>query len=148
MIHENTYKVVEFNGAKGLVFIGDKILTLRRDDKVKNFPLCIDLPGGGREENESPFATFQREVKEEFGIDIKEDDIVLSSNHQSFTNPSKESYFIVAKPSDIDEKDILFGDEGIEWLLMKPEEFIHRTDGIEIQQTRVKKYLDEEMSSK
>ena len=44
MIHENTYKKVDFNGAKGLVFLGDKILTYRRDNKTSNKPLCIDLP--------------------------------------------------------------------------------------------------------
>jgi len=71
MIHENTFKKVDFNGAKGLVFLGNKILVYRRDNKTSNLPLCIDLPGGGRENDESPFDSFKREIKEEFGIDCK-----------------------------------------------------------------------------
>jgi hypothetical protein len=37
--------------------------------------------------------------------------------------------------------DIKFGNEGTEWLIMAPEEFISRPDGIERQQKRVANYL-------
>ncbi|MFA6294863.1 MAG: NUDIX hydrolase [Candidatus Paceibacterota bacterium] len=141
MIHENTYKKVDFNGAKGLVFIGDKILVYRRDDKTKKSPLCIDMPGGGHEGDETPFETFKREVKEEFGIEINKDDIVFCSPFQSFDDPNKISFFLVTKPLNFKESDIKFGDEGTEWLLMTPDEFIKRPDGIERQQKRVVEYL-------
>lgn len=141
MIHENTFQKVEFNGAKGLVFIGDKILLYRRDDKTNNSPLCIDLPGGGREEDESPFDSFKREVREEFGIDIEKDEIEFSCTIPSVMEPNKKSYFIVAKTLRFKPEDVIFGNEGIEWMLMAPEEFIKRPDGIERQQKRVEKYL-------
>lgn len=146
MIHENTYKEVDFNGAKGLVFLGDKILAYRRDAKTTDDSLCIDLPGGGREGDESPFDTFKREVKEEFGIDIKEGDIIFSCTVPSVIEPNKKSYFIVAKPTNISESDIVFGGEGIEWLLLTPKEFINRPDGIERQQKRVENYLNGNLS--
>jgi 8-oxo-dGTP diphosphatase len=142
MIDENTYKQVDFNGAKGLVFLGDKILTYRRDYKTNNKPGCIDLPGGGREGDESPFDTFQREIKEEFGIDIEKDDIHFCCPVQSSMEPGKTSYFLVAKPLNITAADVVFGNEGSEWLLMKPEEFIARPDGIERQQKRVASYME------
>ncbi len=141
MIHENTYKSVDFLGAKGLVFLGDKIVTYRRDDKTRSHPLCIDLPGGGREGSESPFDTFKREVKEEFGIVISKEDIIFSGVHQSYIDPRRESYFIVAKPLNLKATDVILGNEGTEWLLMSPEEFINRPDGIRIQQERVRAYL-------
>ena len=141
MIHESTYKKVDFNGAKGLVFLGNKILTYRRDYKTDNKPGYIDLPGGGREGDESPFDTFKREVKEEFGIDIEKSDIQFSCTIQSTIEPDKKSYFLVAKLTQVKASDIVFGSEGAEWLLMTPEEFISRPDGIERQQKRVERYL-------
>lgn len=145
MLHENTYKKVDFSAAKGLVFIGDKIIAYRRDEKTNVHPLKIDLPGGGREEDESPFDTFKREAKEEFGIIVEKEDIHFSSTYPSGTNPDRESYFIVAKPLTLNAADIVFGDEGLEWFLMTPEEFIARPDGIKKQQEGVAKYLSEKM---
>jgi 8-oxo-dGTP diphosphatase len=145
MIHENTYKKVDFNGAKGLVFLGDKLLTYRRDYKTNHKPGCIDLPGGGREGDESPFDTFKREIKEEFGIDIEKDDIKFSCTVQSVIEPDKKSYFIVAKLPEGKASDVVFGNEGLEWLLMTPEEFISRSDGIERQKKRVANYLKGKM---
>lgn len=143
MLHPDTFnKNIEFNGSKGLLYIGDKILTYRRDEKTNNAPLCIDLPGGGREENESPFDTFQREVKEEFGISIQKEDMYYSSTHKSVIDPNAISFFMIAKPDNIKETDIVFGNEGVEYILMTVDEFIKRQDGIERQQNRVREYLE------
>lgn len=141
MIHKDTFKNVDFNGAKGLVFLGDKILTYRRDFKTNKYPGCIDMPGGGREGNESPFETFKREVNEEFGININENDILFSCSFRSFDDPTKISFFITTKQLKYSEADVLFGDEGTGWQIMTPDEFIHRADGIDRQQMRVKNYL-------
>jgi 8-oxo-dGTP diphosphatase len=141
MIHEDTFNKVDFNGAKGIVFFDDKIPVYRRDYKTPNFPGHIDLPGGGREEGETPFQTFQREVKEEFGIDVKEGEIVFACTIPSAVEPRKKSFFMVAKTTRFKAEDIIFGNEGSEWLLMTPQEFIHRPDGIKRQQERVAKYL-------
>jgi 8-oxo-dGTP diphosphatase len=147
MIDENTFKKVDFNGSKGIVFVADKMLVYRRDDKTTNFPLCIDLPGGGREGNETPLETFQREVKEEFGINIKKDDIEFSCSVPSVMQPQKKSFFMVTKKLQLKPEDVIFGDEGVEWMLMTTEEYIHRPDGIERQQKRVEKYLAGELVS-
>lgn len=142
MIHENTYKKIDFNGAKGLVFLGDKILVYRRDTKTKKSPGCIDMIGGGREGDESPFETFKREVKEEVGLDIQDKDIQFSYPFQSYDYPTKISFFFATKHLKYEKSDIKFGNEGTEWLTMTPEEFINHSDGIERQQERVKDYLD------
>lgn len=142
MIHKDTFEKINFNGAKGLVFLGDKILTYRRDDKTSNSPLCIDLTGGGREGDESPFDTFKREIKEEFGIAITKNDIQFSSTVTSVIEPGKKSFFMVAKTRNISASDIIFGDEGIEWLLMTPKEFIARPDGTDRHKKRVSNYLN------
>ena len=100
------------------------------------------MPGGGREGNETPFDTFKREVKEEFGIELMKDDLLYSCPFQSYIDPSMVSFFIVTKPLKYTSADIRFGNEGTEWLVMTPDEFTHRTDGIERQQLRVKNYLE------
>jgi len=147
MIHENTFKKIYFNGSRGIVFLDDKMLVYRRDNKTTNSPGCIDFPGGGREGDESPFQTFQREVREEFGINIKEDEIEFSCTISSITEPGKKSFFMVAKTMRCKPEDIVFGDDGTEWMLMTPEEFVHRTDGIERLQRRVEKYMVGELIS-
>ncbi len=145
MIHPDTFERLYFHGAKGLVFIGNDILTYRRDEKTNSFPLQIDLPGGGREGDESPFETFKREVNEEFGINLQKEDVEFSCVIQGIVEPNKKSYFIVTKPLPSDTR-IIFGNEGTEWMLMKPQEFLQRTDAIEGQQKRVRRYLDGELT--
>ncbi|MFA6094655.1 MAG: NUDIX domain-containing protein [Candidatus Paceibacterota bacterium] len=143
MIEENTFtNIVDFHGVKGLIFIDEKILVFRRDNKTNNFPLQIDLPGGGRENNESPFETFKREVKEEFGLIIEKTDVVFSKKYQSVLDSSKVAYFMVAKPLKILEKDIVFGEEGLGFMLMTPQEFLNLSDGVNKQQERVAEYLN------
>ena len=147
MIHEDTFKIIDFNGAKGMVFLGDQILVYRRDMKTKKSPGCIDMIGGGRECNESPFETFKREVKEEVGLNIEKDDIQYSNLFQSHDDSGKISFFFVTKPLKFTKSDVKFGDEGTELLTMTPREFINRPDGIERQQKRVRDYLEKMMSS-
>lgn len=129
-----------FHGVKGLVFIGDKILTYRRDTNTKSFPLHIDLPGGGKEEGESPFDTFKRETKEEFGIEINSDNVKYAKQYMSAMDATKESYFIVAN-SNAKENDIIFGDEGLEPMLITPDEYLKLNDAIKRQQDKVVDYL-------
>jgi 8-oxo-dGTP diphosphatase len=147
MIHANTFKKIDFNGAKGIIFLMDKMLVYRRDDRTAYFPLYLDLPGGAREGDESPLATFQREVKEEFGISIEKNEIEFSCQIPSTIEPEKKSFFIVARTTRFKPADIVFGNEGIEWWLMTPEEFIQRPDGIERQQKRVEEYMDGSLAS-
>lgn len=141
MIHADTFNSVDFNGAKGIVFLEGKMLVYRRDDKTSYEPLRIDLPGGAREGNESPFATFKREVKEEFGLNINQEDIEFSCTIPSVMTPEKKSFFIVAQARGAKPEDVVFGNEGLEWFLVTPEEFMNHPDGIKRQQERIKQYL-------
>jgi 8-oxo-dGTP diphosphatase len=135
-------KKCNFHGAKGVVFINNKILVYRRDNKTNIFPLCIDLPGGGKEEGESPFDTLKRETREEFGIEINEKDVEYAKEFRTTLNPTKESYLILVRPLNIKEDDIIFGNEGLEFMLMRPDEYVVLNDGIKRQQDEVLRYLD------
>ena len=141
-IDQNIFSERNFHGVKGVIFIREKILVYRRDIRTTSFPLCVDLPGGGKENNESPLATFKRELMEEFGIKINSTDVVYAKKYISVMDPMKESYFIVTKPLDIKEDDIVLGDEGLEFMLMDPGEYLKLSDGIKRQQNKVAEYLD------
>lgn len=142
MIDQKIFEPRNFHGVKGLVFIGEKMLVSRRDNNTSDFPLHIDLPGGGKENNETPFEAFKREVKEEFGIEIEQSDIVYAKQYMSVMDITKESYFIVVKPLNIKESDIIFGDEGLEFFFIKPEEYLKLSDGIGRHQAKVAEYVE------
>ena len=142
MIDQRIFEERNFHGVKGVVFLHDKMLVYQRDTKTFNFPLCIDLPGGGKENHESPFETFKREVFEEFGITVNQSDIVYAKKYKSAFDQTKESYFIVTKPLNIKESDIIFGDEGLRFFTITPEEFLVLSNGIERQKKKVREYLE------
>jgi 8-oxo-dGTP diphosphatase len=142
MIDQNIFDPKRnFHGAKGLVFINEQILVYRRDGRTNNLPFHIDLPGGGREQDESPFETFRREVREEFGINIKSEDIVYSKQYMSVVDPAMEAYFLVAKPLGVTLNDVTPSDEVPEPIIMDIKEYLTLTDAIPRHVDRVKEYL-------
>ena len=67
-------EISDFTGCKIALFCGDKVLTILRDDKENiPWPNMWELPGGGREGNESSFECAAREVYEELGIHLIEE---------------------------------------------------------------------------
>lgn len=142
MIEAGTFDIsVDFHGVKGLVFIGKQVVLIRRDNKTNKFPLHVDLPGGGRDLHETPFETFKREIHEELGLVLEQNDIIFSKTYASIDNPLQKSYFMVTRPLSATVDDIIFGDEGLEFLLMTPEQYINLPDGIKRHQDRIFEYL-------
>lgn len=130
-----------FDGAKGPIFICEKVLILQRDDNTKDYPFYIDLPGGGKENTESAFETFQRETKEEFGINIEKEDIVYAKLYMSDSQNNRESYFIVAKLNNFNDKDIVFGDEGFGYSLVSIEDYLKIKKIVPNQREKFLEYL-------
>ncbi len=128
-------------GTKGLVFIGDQIVVCRRDTNTKNHPLELDLPGGGPEPGETPFETFQREVWEELRLKITREHIQSVRTYPSARRLGWASYFASALLPKEMGAHIQLGDEGVEFLLLSPDEFARRTDAWPIMQERTVDYL-------
>ena len=131
------------SGSKGLVFIGDNVLVYRRDGKTSNYPLCIDLPGGGPRPNETPFENFKREIMEEFGLGISPEHVIYYKKYPSKIYLGKIVYFPVVKLPKKEEKNIKFGDEGLEFLLVSVDELLQFNDlAWPYMKERVRDYLE------
>jgi 8-oxo-dGTP diphosphatase len=72
-----------FSGAKLALFLGQKIVVILRDDKPDiPYPGHWDLPGGGREQEESPEVCALRETEEEIGLQLAPSDLVWSRDRE------------------------------------------------------------------
>lgn len=138
-------EISDFTGCKIALFCGDKLLTILRDDKLNiPYPNTWELPGGGREGDESPFECVAREVYEELGIHLTEDCLLWSKVYPSMLFEGKESVFLVGKLRQEQFDSIVFGDEGQGYKLMRIEEFLGSDRVVPQLQDRVRDYLEEE----
>lgn len=136
-------EISDFTGCKIALFCGDKLLTILRDDKENiPWPNMWELPGGGREGDESPFECATREVFEELGIRLTKDCLLWRKVYPSMLFEGKESVFLVGKLDQEQFDKIVFGDEGQGYRLMSIEEFLS-SDKVVLQlQDRVRDYME------
>lgn len=133
-----------FHGAKAAVLIGDRLLMLQRDDLPWiGWPGWWDLPGGGREGDETPVATILREIREEVGLVIDPAQVGWRRAFPSATVTGMQSWFFVIHLSPHTEADIVLGDEGQGWHLGTVEDFLSRDDAIPFLKERLRAWLDD-----
>ena len=139
-------EISDFTGCKIALFCGDKLLTILRDDKENiPWPNMWELPGGGREGDESPFECVEREVYEELGIHLTEDYLLWSKVYPSMLFADKQSVFLVGQLTQDQFDSIVFGDEGQGYKLMSIEEFLSSSQVVSQLQNRVRDYLEESL---
>ena len=137
-------ELTDFTGSKIALFCDDRILTILRDDKSNiPYPNMWELPGGGREGNESPFECAAREVFEELGIALTEDCLLWSKVYPSMLFEGRQSVFMVGQLSQEQFDNITFGDEGQAYKLMPIEEFLNSKQAVPQLQGRLRNYLEE-----
>ena len=135
---------IAFSGSKIALFNNRKILIYRRGNKPNiPFPGLWDLPGGGREGEETPEECVCREVLEEFGISIPTHQISWSKSYGGSTPDSLPQFFFAGQLTDDDVRAIHFGDEGESWTLMDVAAYLQLSDAIKQLQYRVCEYLIE-----
>ena len=139
-------KQFDFTGCKIALICGDRILTILRDNKENiPWPNTWELPGGGREGDETPFECAAREVYEELKIQLSKDDIVWSWIYPSMLDENKNSVFLVGKLTQEQFDNITFGDEGQGFKLMSIEEFLNSKQAVPQLQGRLRDYLEESL---
>ena len=139
-------ELTDFTGCKIALICDGQILTILRDDKPTiPWPNMWELPGGGREGDESPFECAAREVYEELGIDLTEDCLLWSKVYHSMLFEGRQSVFMVGQLSQEQFDSITFGDEGQAYKLMNIEEFLDSKQAVPQLQGRLRDYLEESL---
>ena len=137
------HKQMEFSGCKIALLCDDKLLTILRDDiSTIPWPNLWELPGGGREAEETPFECVQREVFEELGLKLEEADILWVKEYQGMLNPDKISIFMVGTITQEDFASIAFGDEGQTYQMMDVSQFLSDEKVVPQLKDRLSDYLE------
>ena len=135
----------DFTGCKIALLCDGQILTILRDDKATiPWPNLWELPGGGREGDETPFECAAREVYEELSIQLTKEDIVWSRIYPSMLDENKKSVFLVGKLTQERFDNIVLGDEGQDFKLMSIEEFLTLDQVVPQLQDRVRDYVEKD----
>ncbi len=135
-------EIKDFVGTKIALINNGQVLACLRDNKPDiHFPGMWDLPGGGRENDETPFQAVAREIKEELGIIITKREVVWERVYPAVAYPDKKAVFMVINITAGQLKSVIFGDEGQEWKMMTFEEFINHKNAVPGMQTRLRDYL-------
>ena len=136
---------IDFTGCKIALICDGQILTILRDDKEDiPWPNMWELPGGGREGNETPFECVAREVYEELNIQLSKDDVIWSRLYPSMLDENKKSVFLVGKLTQEQFESIIFGDEGQGFKLVSFEEFLTSDRVVPQLQERVRDYVEKD----
>jgi 8-oxo-dGTP diphosphatase len=118
--------------------LGPDLLTYLRDDTPGlGWAGMWDLPGGGREGDESPEACVLRELEEEFGLRFGPERLEQGWVWPSMMDATRPSLFYAGRITAEEVAAIRFGDEGQQWRMMAVTEFLGHVRAIPQMQQRV-----------
>ncbi len=128
---------MDFVGAKAALFCDGAVLACLRDDHPGlSWAGHWDLPGGGREGDESPEDCFLRELEEEFGLRFSPDRLLWRRVFPSMMDASRASVFFAGRVSPDEIRAIRFGDEGQGWALIPVAAFLEHGRAVPEMQRR------------
>lgn len=135
---------MSFSGAKVALLLDDRVLTILRDDiPAIPWPGHWDLPGGGREGDETPEACVLREVAEELGLSLSPDRLVWRRRFASTLDPGRVGWFFAGHLKADEVAQVRFGDEGQGWQLMPVAGFLAHPKAVGFLQERLSLCLRE-----
>lgn len=133
----------DFVGTKTALINDGRVLTVLRDNKSGiHFPGMWDLPGGAREDSETPAQVAIREIKEELGINIGSNEIKWKRYFPAVADATKTACFMVIELTNDQANSIVLGTEGQKWKFMAFDEFFNHKNLIEGMKDRLRTYLD------
>jgi 8-oxo-dGTP pyrophosphatase MutT (NUDIX family) len=88
-------KAVPFSSTTNmLIFEKGKILLIKRDESLKDFPGWLMLPGGKQEHNETPKEAAIRETEEETGLKAVNTKLRVIATHYHYYKPKTYLVYI------------------------------------------------------
>ena len=130
-----------FAGAKLAILTEGAVISILRDDRPDiPYPNHWDLPGGGREGDESPVDCVLRETREELGIALLARDI---SWGKVFGIGASRTWFFASCLSADRISDIRLGEEGQTWDRMPLDTFLRHERAVPHFQDRLRLLLKE-----
>ena len=129
-----------FHGAKLAILVGDHVVSILRDD-IEGLQHAghWDLPGGAREDGETPETCVLRELHEELGLTLD-----ASNLDHGFQCKAEDgtSWFFVSNQPDFDPSNVVFGNEGQGWKLVPVDWFLTKALAVPILQARLRRFLE------
>jgi 8-oxo-dGTP diphosphatase len=128
-----------FHGAKLALFVGDDLAVILRDDRDDiPWPNCWDMPGGGRDGDETPMQCALRETHEELGLRVDPEAIIWGKR---FDSALGDKWFFAAHlPAEV-AQNIQLGNEGQRWTLMSVAQYLEHAQTISHLGDRLRIYL-------
>ncbi|MFV0360452.1 NUDIX hydrolase [Tropicimonas sp.] len=131
-----------FCGAKVAILYNGHVLSILRDDDARiPFPGQWDLPGGGREDGETPVECVIRETAEELSLHLSPTDITWQKRYTGTPPASGISWFLVARPPVLDPAHIRLGNEGQMWRSLTIADFMSLENAVPHLKLRLADYL-------
>jgi 8-oxo-dGTP diphosphatase len=131
-----------FSGAKIVLHANCQLVAYLRDAKPTiPFPGQWDLPGAGREGDETPDQCALREVREEFGLQLPVARISWRRRYSGKSPEGLASWFLAAPLRHEEIAQIIFGDEGQHWRMMGFEEFLRSDNAVPDLQLRLREFV-------
>ncbi|MCG7494842.1 NUDIX domain-containing protein [Thalassobius sp. Cn5-15] len=134
-----------FKGTNVILFIGDRLTVMLRDDKPDiAWPNHWDLPGGLREQGESPVACGIREVREEVAIQVQPSDLIWA---RCFPREGElPTWFFAAHLAESCAADLSLGDEGQALERWPADQFLHHPQAIPHFRDRLRIYMEHRLT--
>lgn len=132
------------SSARVAVFLGDRLICILRDNDPGTLaPNVWEVPGGGREAEETGFETAARELDEEVGLTLSPQHILWERRFVSIMNPANTTAFFVAQMPAHHVNEVVFGNEGQGWAMFTLDEFMDLKNALPSVVDRLKVWVSE-----